>query len=197
MDRRPESRPAPESRPVEARPVDRARRGPVATTDRAASAVRRIAALVLRLALLALVGGGLVWWAVARSSQAGSLALGVVGVILLAPPFVLALAWLALRALAELPRRLREAPAMARDRAGELRRLAGRVAESRRQGLRSQIAALVRLGWTASSSREVLELSPALALLTPPMLGATVVAAAAAVVEVLAGVVALASLAAN
>ena len=166
--------------------------------ERATGFLRWLAGRLLRLAVLALAGGALVWWAAwgAVPPSDRSLVLTIVGLALVAPPLILGVFGLAVLALANLPARLREAPGQARERIAEARRRLAQVAEARRRGLVSGLGALIRLGWTLRSSREVLEMAgPAAVFLTPGMLAATVAAFIAALVEVLAGVIALVALA--
>jgi hypothetical protein len=162
--------------------------------DRAVGFLRWLAGRILRLAVLALVAGALVWWAVWQAVPPSDrlLVLTLVGIALVAPPVILGVLGLAVGALAGLPSRLREAPGQAKERIVEARSRLAQVAEARRRGLLSGLGALVRLGWTLRSSREVLEVvGPAAVFLTPAMLGAFVAAFIAALAEVLAGVIAL------
>jgi hypothetical protein len=170
----------------------------VTALDRATRFLRWLAARILRLAVLALVAGALVWWAVfvELPSDERVVVPSLVGILLALPPLILGLFGFALRGLSALPGRLREAPGQARDRIVEARRRLAEVAEARRRGLVSGLGALIRLGWSLRSSREVLEIAgPAAMFLTPGMLAATVAALIAALVEVLAGVIALVALA--
>ena len=144
--------------------------------------------------MAALIFGTIVWWAIWRGldpdGDRGSL-LTVAAILLLVPPLVLTLFVVALRALIALPRRLREASGALRDRAAEIRRRAADLGARQRGALRS-LWSLFRLLWTVSSSRELLQVAgPAAALLTPWMVLAALVAAVAAVVEVLLGAGAL------
>lgn len=173
----------------------------IGALDRASSFLHRIARAAGRLALVALLAGSLVWWALYRALEGGggrTVGLAVAAVLLAAPPAVLGLFIMGVRALIELPRRLRETPGAFRERAGEIGRRATELSDARGQGVGRAVAALFRLGWAVASSRELMEVaSPALALLTPWMLGATVLATVAAVVEILLGAVALIWLAAS
>jgi hypothetical protein len=180
--------------PVE--PIEPRRLPPprAAALDRATRFLRWLSGRILRLAVLALAGGILVWWAVyVRVPEDDRLVLLIViGILLLVPPLILGLFGFAVRGLAGLPGRLREAPGQARDRIQEARRRLAEVAGARRRGLISGLGALARLGWSLRSSREVLEVAgPAAVFLTPGMLAATVVALIAALIEVLAGAIAL------
>lgn len=166
----------------------------VTALDQSARFLRWLAGRILRVAVLALAGGALVWWAVfVNVPEADRIVLLiVVGILLLAPPLILGLLGLAVRGLATLPDRLREAPGQARERIVEARRRLAEVAGTRRRGLISGLGALARLGWSLRSSREVLEVAgPAAVFLTPGMLAATVVAVVAALAEILAGGLAL------
>lgn len=177
-----------------ARPVTGARPAAPgsALLDRATAVVRSIARAVLRLGTAALVAGAVIWWAVFRNADdAGPVGLTILALLLVGPPVILFLFSMALRALAALPRRFREAPGEIGDRVAQIRNRVTEVGEARRRGFVASIRSLLRLGWSVTSSREILELSPALVLLTPGMLVATVVSAGLAVLEILAGVVAV------
>lgn len=183
---------------MSARPPARPEEGPAKPGGglaRAVGALRRVARATLWLAAAALAGGVAVWWAL-REGLGGDEGRGVIltvaGLLLLAPPAILGLFAVALRALADMPRRLREAPGELGERAAHVRRRAAELAEARRRGPFAGLRAVARLWWAAASSREVLEvLSPAAVLLTPGLLAATAVAAVAAVIEVLLGLGAL------
>ena len=184
-----------EIEPVHPRP---ARPPRVTALDRATGFLRWLSARLLRLAVLALIGGALVWWAVWLSVPPSDrvVVLAIVGIALIAPPLILGLFGFALRGLASLPTRLREAPGQTRERIGEARRRLAELAEARRRGFLSGLGALARLGWTLRSSREVLEVAgPAAVFLTPGMLWASVGALIAALAEVVAGAIALVVLA--
>ncbi len=162
--------------------------------DRAIGVLRGLARATLRLAAVALVAGLAVWWAVFQGGDPGedrTVILVVLAVLLLAPPVVLLLFAVALRTLIGLPDRLREAPGAIGDRLGEIRRRMAELSEASRQGTVRAVRSLFRLGWSIASSREVLEVSPAVVLLTPGMLVATLLAAAGAVLEILLGALAL------
>ena len=170
----------------------------VTAVDQATAFLRWLSGRLVRLAVLALLGGALVWWAVWQAIPANDrvVILTIAGIALVAPPLLLGLFGFALRGLAALPGRLREAPGQAKDRIAEARRRLAEVAQARRRGLLSGLGALIRLGWSLRSSREVLEMAgPAAIFLTPGMLAASVAAFIAALVEVLAGVIALVALA--
>ena len=162
--------------------------------DRATRVLAAVAAGTLRLGIAALVAGVAIWWAVYRAGDPGedrTFLLVVVGLLVLAPPAILFLFVMALRAAIALPRRLRETPAAVGERLGEIRRRMAEVGQARSRGFFQGIRSLFRLGWSVASSREVVELSPALVFLTPGMLVATLVAAGAAVIEILAGAIAI------
>ena len=167
---------------------------PSPAEQRAVAFLRRLGGVTTRLALLGLVGGALAWEALRRAlarEEDVTLVLVVTAILVLAPPVILGLFVFALRALRSLPQRIREAPGTVRERATEIRRRAGEVG-SGRPGLVGGIRSLVRLWSAVSSSREVVDgLAPAALLLNPWMLGAAAVAAGAAVIEVILGVVAL------
>lgn len=164
---------------------------PVGPIERASGVIRGVARAAGRLAAAALASGAVLWWAVFRAVEdVGPVV--VLAVVLIAPPAVLGLFVMGLRALVALPARLRDAPAAVRQRAGHIRVRAAEVSEARRRGVVRTLPALFRFWWSVATSREVLQvLSPALMLLTPWMLIAAVVAAGAAVAEVVAGAGAL------
>jgi hypothetical protein len=194
MERDPSEAPRPSHAPRPARPVSRPRPASSgsALLDRAVAVVTTIARAILRLGALALLAGIAIWWAVFREAEdAGAIGLTLVAIIVLAPPVILFLFATALRALAALPRRLRETPGAVGDRVAQVRSRVAEIGEARRRGFVASIRSLFRLGWSVASSREVLELSPALVLLTPGMLMASLVAAGAALLEILAGAIAV------
>lgn len=163
---------------------------PVVAIDRASAFLQGVARSVFRLAGVALLGALAVWWALWRGLDPGdgrTSGLVIGGILLLAPPVILALFAVAVRALADVPRRVRGAPAAFRERAEEIRRRVGDLRTGRSRPLGSLFAI-----WRAGASwRELLEVvSPALVLLTPWMLVAAVLAAPIAVLEVVAGVIA-------
>jgi hypothetical protein len=182
----------PRTGPTTVRVVQPAEPWPIAAIDRASRFLRSVARSVLRLAAVALLGGLAVWWAMFRGVDPGegrTTVLVVAAVLLLAPPVILGLFVVAVRALADVPRRVREAPASFRQKAEEIRRRTGEVAAAR--GASRSMGSLFRLWRAAASWRELLEVvSPALVLLTPAMLAASVLAALGALLEILAGVIA-------
>jgi hypothetical protein len=165
------------------------------TLERATPFLRRVARPVLRLAGLALVGSAGAWWAIARSAPAGDARvplLAVAAVLLLTPPAILYLFVLAIRALIQLPGRLRAVPAAVRQRLAEIGRHSGAITAPDRGSGWARLRSLFRLGWSIASSREVVEvLGPAAVLVTPWMLAAAALAAAASVIEIVVGAVAL------
>jgi hypothetical protein len=109
----------------------------------------------------------------------------VAAALLAAPPVVLFLFSEALRALAELPDRLRKLPATGREHADELGRLAGKARTARGRGL----LGLPLVAWratrlTASSRELLLPHAPLLPLVSPPFLLLTLAAAVGALVEI-------------
>lgn len=178
--------------PTTVRVVQPAEPWPIAAIDRASRFLRGVARSVLRLAAVALLGGLAVWWALFRGVDPGegrTTVLVVAALLLLAPPVILGLFVVAVRALADVPRRVREAPASFRQKAEEIRRRTGEIATAR--GASRSMGSLFRLWRAAASWRELLEVvSPALVLLTPAMLVASVVAALVALLEIVAGVIA-------
>lgn len=158
--------------------------------DRAVSFLRGLARAVLRLGAAALVGGLAIWWAVLQGADPGENRTGilvVLAILLVAPPIILFLFVVAIRTLIALPQRIREAPGAVGDRLVEIRQRMARLSEARREGALPALRSLFRLGWSIATSREVVELSPAVVLLTPGMLVATVFATAAALLEILVG----------
>jgi hypothetical protein len=138
-----------------------------------------------------------VWWALFTAippveSRRPPL-LAVAAILVLLPPAGLVLFALATRVLIGLPDRLRRLPDAVRDRIGQIVRHSGALGSLRRSGNSfGRLRALFRLGWTVATSREVLEvLGPATMLLRPWMLPVGVLAALAAVVEIVLGLVAL------
>jgi hypothetical protein len=161
--------------------------------DRAVSFLRGLARAVIRLGAAALVGGLAIWWTVFQGTDPGERTgiLVVLAILLVAPPLILFLFVVALRTLIGLPQRIRETPGAVGDRLAEIRQRMARLSEARREGALPALRSLFRLGWSIATSREVVEVSPALVLLTPGMLVATVLAAAAALLEILVGAVAV------
>lgn len=102
-----------------------------------------------------------------------------------APPAVLWLLSEALRALADLPERVRGLPAESRGRAGELRRLADAARRARGTRLLALPVLIWRIGRLAGSSRELVRpYAGVLPLLSPPFLALSGLAAVAAAVEI-------------
>jgi hypothetical protein len=104
------------------------------------------------------------------------------------PPLLLGrFAW-ALRAITELPARLRSSPEVVRSNLDDLGRRARGVAEARPRGRVRTIAATLGLVRSAASSRELLRtIVPGALLLSPAALVATAFAALAAVAEIAIG----------
>lgn len=112
------------------------------------------------------------------------------------PPVLLYLFSGALAALAELPQRLRSAPADIRGRTGEAQRLVGEIAAWRALGFVGVVLLPFRLLRLGGGAREALTpYAPVLPLVSPPFLTATGLAALAGLGELLIGVVALVDLA--
>jgi hypothetical protein len=154
----------------------------------------RLARLAERLALLAALGGLAVWLLVLREAgEEGAGVLVVVALLLLVPPVILVLFALGIRGLMALPGRLRTTPAAVGTRAEEIRRRTAELGAARRRGLLVTLRALLRLSGAVTSSREVMQLAPAV-LLRPWLVIASVAAGLGALLEVLAGAVALIAL---
>ena len=113
-----------------------------------------------------------------------------------APPAVLLFAAVTLKALAELPERVRSIPREAGERAEELRRLRDRARAARtRGGLRSLPRTLWQLVRLGGSSRELLTpYAGVLPLVRLPFLGWSVAAAVAAGFEILIAAILLVAL---
>jgi hypothetical protein len=112
------------------------------------------------------------------------------------PAVVLLMLAGALGALAEIPARVRETPAQARERGLELRALAERVQAAHGARLRALPIALYRFGRVAAASRELLgPHAGALPLISIPFLGFSAAAILATFVLVPIAVVLLISLA--
>jgi hypothetical protein len=142
--------------------------------------------------LASLLAGALIWWAIVRSADGLGVGTVVVAAVLLVPPVILLLFVLAIRTLMRVPDRIRQAPAAVRDRLGEIRARLREVADAGGGGILARLRSLLRLLWAILSSRELVEVvGPTAVLLTPGMLPATVIAAIAALLEILAGIVAL------
>jgi hypothetical protein len=207
-----------EQEPRESGPIERAEPGGSPTTpDRSerrtavrslADALARLvpfvewlARVALRIAILALAGGALIWWAIRDEVGSGGgriVSLVLWAVVVAAPPAMLFLVHVGLRVLGRLPDRLRELPDRTRSQAAEVRRLAGEAGQIRQRGkLRSAISVL-RLAWRVGEAREMLDLAAPLALLsTPWALAASLLALVAGLGEILVGAVLLVSLAAG
>jgi hypothetical protein len=144
------------------------------------------------LALASLVAGAVIWWAIARGGDIWGLGTLVLAAILLVPPVILLLFVLAIRTLMSVPDRIRQAPAAVRDRLGQVRARLREVADAGGAGIIARLRSLLRLFWAIVSSRELVEVvGPTAVLLTPGMIPATVIAAIAALLEIVAGIVAL------
>jgi hypothetical protein len=101
-----------------------------------------------------------------------------------APPVVLFVLSEALRALSQLPRRIREMPSAARKQAAELERIVDEAGRARGFGLLRVPVIVWRLLTLPAAAREVITpYAPVLPLVSPPFLLASAVAAAAALVE--------------
>src|SRR5918992_805974 len=105
--------------------------------------------------------------------------------LLAAPPVILFLFSEALRALAELPDRLRAMPATGREHADELGRLAGKARNARGRGFLGLPLVAWRVTRLTASSRELLlPHAPLLPLVSPPFLLLTLAASVAALAEI-------------
>lgn len=163
----------------------------VSTLERAKPFLGRMVRSALRLAGLALVAGAAVWWGIARALPSGEARLPLLtltAVLLLAPPAVLLLFVLAVRALVALPDRLRAVPGEVRERLTEIGRHAGALTAIDRGSVWARLRSLFRVPWSIASSREVIEvLGPWAVLISPWMLPAAIVASVASLIEILLG----------
>jgi hypothetical protein len=166
-----------------------------AALEGAGAFVRAVAERALRLAAVAAVAGAVAWWAIYWEVDPGDVRTAILvlaGLLLAFPPAALAVFGVAARTLASLPDRIRQTPGAAKDRAAEISRRAGSVAEARRRGLVRGLPAVAGLWWSVASARDVLQvLSPGAVLLRSSTLVAAAVALPAAVLEVVLGVAAL------
>jgi hypothetical protein len=157
---------------------------------RALAILAALARLAGRLALLAALGGLALWLLVLRETEEGVAVLVVVALALLVPPAILVMFVIGVRGLMALPGRLRDTPAAVGSRANEIRRRTADLSGSRRRGFLPTIGALFRLSWAVTSSREVMQLAPGV-LLRPWVVMASVAAGLGALLEIVAGAVAL------
>jgi hypothetical protein len=162
--------------------------------DRIAGFLRRASRLVVLLAVGAVAGAVVICLLVWREAGADDrmTTVLVVGALAAIPPFLLGrFAW-ALRAITELPARLRSSPELVRSNLDDLGQRARGVAEARPRGTARTAAATFGLVRSAASSRELLRtVVPGALLLSPAALVATAFASLAAVAEILVGVFAL------
>jgi hypothetical protein len=161
-----------------------------AVLGRALAILATLRRLAGRLALLAALGGLALWLLVLRETEEGAAVLVVVALVLLAPPAILVMFVIGVRGLMALPGRLRDTPAAVGSRANEIRRRTADLGASRRRGFLPTIGALFRLSWAVTSSREVMQLAPTV-LLRPWVVLASVAAGLGALLEIVAGAVAL------
>ena len=166
--------------------------------ERVAPVVARLARLVRNYALVALVAAAflaaVLLWPPLPDSAARLVLLALLVALVAAPPIVLLLLAWTLREVSELPGRVRELPATARERLEDAARLAG---EARAQGRRLPLV-LWQLGRVVSSSRELLQPhAPLLALFSVPFLAVSALAAVAAALEIAVAAVAAVVLAAT
>jgi hypothetical protein len=162
--------------------------------DRVASFLRRFSRRVAVLAVAGLVGGAAIGVvAVSETPAENRLAVAIIlGVVLAIPPVVLGLFAIAVRALVQLPQRIRESPEAVRGHADDLATRARAVGEARSAGRIRTLAAVVRLVRTAGSTRDLLgSILPGAFLFNPARLLGTALAAAGAIVEVVLGAIAI------
>ena len=166
----------------------------VQAMDRISSFLRRFSRRVAVLAVAGLIGGAAIGVAVVSETPAENrLTIAVVlGILLAIPPVVLGMFAFAVRALVQIPQRIRESPEVVRGHAEDLSRRAREVADARSGGRLLTFMAVARLVRSAGSSRDLLtSLVPGALLLSPARLIGTALAAAGALVEVVLGAIAL------
>ena len=157
--------------------------------------VQRVARGFVRLAMAALAGGTVIWFLLAsglsdQPERNGQLV--VWGLVLAAPPGMLLLVALALRQLARIPGRFASLPDRTRAHLTEIGRLAAEARQVRQRGRLRSVLSVLRLWWKAAGSKELLEgAAPIALLLSPWMLVGGLVALGAALIEIMAGSVAL------
>lgn len=152
-----------------------------------------ISRMAARLAIAAGLAGVACWallWRELPAAEGRTALLVLAAILLLASPATLTLLVVALRGLMTLPERLRDAPAGVTSRAGEIRLRATELGQARRRGPIHALRALIRLSWAVASSREVVQLAPAI-VLRPWLVAASAAAAAGALLEILIGAAAL------
>lgn len=169
----------------DAQPLGRAREA----VRRLVPAVTRFARALRLLALAALVSGAAVWWGLQARVVAGTgreAALVLWALVLLAPPALLVVVSFAVLQILKIPARLASIPSQAGERADEVRRLASEARGVRRRGwLRSGISVL-RLWRRAAASKEIVDIAgPVAFVFNLWTLALTVLAAVAAVVEII------------
>jgi hypothetical protein len=157
--------------------------------------VRRVAREAARLAVLAAAGGVVIWVLRASRLEAGPGRLGrlILAAILLAvPPAILLLVAFALRQLAAIPDRLAALPDQARWHVSEIGRLAQEAGKVRQRGWFGSAFAVLRLWRTTAETRGLVEGAVPVAFLFSPWTWVVApLAAAAAMLEIVAGAVAL------
>jgi hypothetical protein len=162
--------------------------------------VEWLARVALRIAILALAGGAVIWWAIRDEVGSGEgriVSLVLWAVVLAAPPAMLFLVHVGLRVLGRLPDRLRELPDRTRGQAAEVRRLAGEAGRIRQRGKIRSLISVLRLAWRVGEAREMLDLAAPLAFLSAPWaLAASFLALVAGLGEIVVGAALLVSRAA-
>jgi hypothetical protein len=181
----------PSDQPESTPPAERSLvRSAVEALDRAVPVVRRVARGIAVLALGALVGGGLLLLALATKTETESTGLAIVAVILAIPPVILLLDVMALRQLAHLPDHLATLPDRARAHASEMSRLAIHAGRARQRGWFRSAIAVFRLWRGAGQAKGLIhEAVPVAFLISPATLLMGFLAMAAALVELLLGIV--------
>lgn len=151
-----------------------------------ATVVRSVVRFVRRVAIVGLLGVAAIAALLARGGFSAIDA--VVTILLLAPPAILLLFAQGVRELLSLPERLRRMPGDGQQRLAELTRLAG---QARTTGVRGMPLLLWRLRGSVGSLRDVAGLAVPLRVLTPGVLGLSLVASLACAVLAGVGLIAL------
>ena len=180
------SRVAPEGGPATAERL-------AATVQRAVPIVRRLRGMLARLAAVASVAAGVVWFGLAEPHAAGpnrTVELLVWGLVLAAAPAALWVIVGLLGSAISLPERIRSLPGRLRAAGDEIARRADEARISLGRGMARSILAAWRLWRTITGARELAAVvGPAGLLVTPWVLGAMVVAVPVAMMEVVAAII--------
>jgi len=157
--------------------------------------VEGMARAITGYALVTLAAGAAIWLAILDRGATGAgrpAALLVWAIVLAFPPATLLTVAGALRLLARLPDRLAELPDRTSEHMSSLGRLAGEARQVRGRGWLRSGWSVIRLWRTAAASRDVIEIAaPVAFLFSPTTLFVAFIAAAAGMVEILGGAIAI------